>query len=261
MILVEELLQPIAEGNPAGAYLRYDPVYDAIQEARREEDQLNQGAWQRALKTADFPQVISLSTSVLQKRTKDLQIAAWLTEASLRHNGFAGLTAGLTLLHGLLDKFWDSLYPPIEEDDYGEPDLVWRISPLDWIGQNLEWPVRNSPSNRDGHSWHQYSRSRTIGYEDQVREPSRKRSRDMALNEGQLSPELFDKSFTETPEEFYVELKEHLGASLASLAALHTLCVFRFGGDSPSFWRLQRALQDVRHMAQDLLARKRIERL
>ena len=123
--LVDELLQPIAGANPSGQDLRYDPVYDAIKEARREDDDLNQGAWQTERKVADLPKIISLSTDALKKRTKDLQIAAWLTDALLRKEGFPGLAMGLKVCHGLLDKFWDTLYPPIEEDD-----LELRAAPL-----------------------------------------------------------------------------------------------------------------------------------
>ena len=233
MILVEELLQPITEGNPSGAYLRSDPVYGAIKEARREEESLNQGAWQRELKTADFPQVIALSTNALQKRTKDLQIAAWLTEALLRQEGFAGLAAGLNLLYGLLARFWESVYPPIEEDDYGEPDLEWRVSPLDWVGLALAAEVRSTPLNQAGHSWHYFIQA--------------------------TPPEAFNRSFHETPMAFYLELEQQLDASLTNLAALTGLCDEKFGYDSPSFGRLQSALETVGQATQDLLAKKRTE--
>ena len=43
----EALLKPIAADKPAGESLRYDGVYDAIQDARREEDALPMGDWER----------------------------------------------------------------------------------------------------------------------------------------------------------------------------------------------------------------------
>src|SRR5437762_3518221 len=114
MTLPEELLQPIDQDRPSGVYLRYDPVYDEIREARREDDVQARGVWGRELKAANPSRVISLSTSLLKHRTKDLQVAVWLTEALLRRDGFAGLAAGLQLLHELLDRFWDTLYPEID---------------------------------------------------------------------------------------------------------------------------------------------------
>ena len=252
MIVVDELLQPIAEGNPSGADLRYDPVYDAIKEARREDDLLNQGAWQKERKVADYILVASLCTNALKKKSKDLQITAWLTDALLRREAFPGLVAGLQLFHGLIDKFWDTLYPEIDDGD-----LELRAAPLEWIGLKLEEPARNTALNREGHGWYQYSQSRTVGYEDQVKAPDQKKKRDKAIAEGKLPPELFDKSFTETPKAFYVELEKQLDASLASLKALGAICDEKFADASPSFGKLKTALEEIRHVTHGLLTKKR----
>ena len=260
MIQVEELLQPIAEDNPSGVDLRHDPVYDAIKEARRSDDELNQGAWQKERKSADYLLVISLSTTALKKKSKDLQIAVWLTDALLRKDGFAGFAGGLQLLHGLLDKFWDTVYPQIEEGD-----VELRTASLKWLGEKITDqvrngdPVRNSRMNVDGHSLNQYNQSRTVGYEDQAKTPEQKKKRDKDLKEGKLPPEVFDKSFTETTKAFYADLEKQLDASLANLSALGTLCDEKFGNgdDSPSFGILRTALEEVRHLAHHLLTEKR----
>lgn len=91
MPLRNDVLQPVAGANPAGASLRYDPVYDKIKEARRQDDDAPQGDWARARKVADWPQVIKLAGDALATKSKDLQLAAWLTEALLRQEGLAGL--------------------------------------------------------------------------------------------------------------------------------------------------------------------------
>ena len=252
MIPVEELLQPISEEKPSGADLRYDPVYDAIKEARRQDDELNQGAWQAERKVADLPLVIKLSTEALKKKTKDLQISAWLTDALLRKEGFSGLAGGLQLFHGLMQKFWDTLYPELEDGD-----LELRAAPLEWIGLKLEDPVRSSPLNREGHGWHQYSQSRALGYEDQAKDNNAKKKREKSIAEGKLPPEVFDKSFTETPKAFYVDLEKQLDASLARLTELTAICDEKFGNDAPSFGKLKTSLEEVRHVARGLLAKKR----
>ena len=76
MIQLDEFLQPIAEASPSGVDLRYDPVYDNIKEARRQDDDLNQGAWQTERKLADYPKVINLAGTALKKKSKDLHLAA-----------------------------------------------------------------------------------------------------------------------------------------------------------------------------------------
>src|SRR5271169_1503907 len=114
MPLREDLLNPIPGENPSGASLRYDPLYDKIKEARREDDDAPQGEWAHERKLADWKQVIKLAGDALATQSKDLQLAAWLTEAALRNEGFPGLLAGLKTLQGLVENFWETLYPEIE---------------------------------------------------------------------------------------------------------------------------------------------------
>src|SRR5713226_5325872 len=110
MTLRDELLNPIAGANPGGIELRYDPLFDKIKEARREDDDVPQGEWTTARKTADWPLVIKLAKDALANKSKDLQIGAWLTEALVRREGFSGLRDGLDLLTGLVDQHWNHLY-------------------------------------------------------------------------------------------------------------------------------------------------------
>src|ERR1700680_261521 len=133
MPLPDDLLNPIEGPNPSGANLRYDPVYDKIKEARREEVQPPPGMGEQDRKVADNVQVIKLTTELLTKKTKDLQIAAWFTEASLKQRGFAGLKDGLGLCCGLVEKFWDTLYPQVEDGD-----VEARGAPLGFVGTKLD---------------------------------------------------------------------------------------------------------------------------
>src|SRR5947209_7521135 len=103
MPLREDLLTPIPGDNPSGAYLRHDTkllIYDQIKEARRQDDELEQGDWQHERKVANFALEGKLAQEALATRTKDLQLAAWLTEALLHSDGFGGLQQGLKLCTG-----------------------------------------------------------------------------------------------------------------------------------------------------------------
>ena len=53
-----------------GESLRYEPVYDKIKEARREDDDAPQGEWQRERKTADWDFVIKLAGDSLASKAK-----------------------------------------------------------------------------------------------------------------------------------------------------------------------------------------------
>lgn len=75
-IEIAELLTPISADAPCGEDMSFDDVFDRVREARRSDDPtLAQGEWQTELKVADWRQVVELTTEVLARRSKDLQMA------------------------------------------------------------------------------------------------------------------------------------------------------------------------------------------
>ena len=130
---VDRLFNPISAEQPAGESLRYEGTYDAIKEARHADDpSLPQGIYERELDTADWEAVERLGMNALETKSKDLQIAAWLLEAWIHQYGLRGGEGGLDLLCGLVEGFWDDLYPPIEEGD-----LDFRLGPIQWMNDSL----------------------------------------------------------------------------------------------------------------------------
>jgi type VI secretion system protein ImpA len=255
MPLREDLLSPIAGENPSGVDVRYDTkllLYDKIKEARREDDGLDQGAWQQERKVADVPLVLKLTQEALATKTKDLQLAAWLSEALLRTEGFAGLRQGITLCQGLVANFWDTLYPPIEDGD-----LELRAAPLDWLGGALDLPLKTVPLVRAGYGFLKYKESRVVGYEAQATGDKEKKVRADRIAEGKLTPEDFDRAFVETPKAFYVQTEKDLDACLAALKSLDEACDEKFGNAGPSFGKLKTGLEEIRHTIHSLLQKKR----
>lgn len=255
MPLQENLLNPIAGENPSGVDVRYDNrllVYDKIKEARREDDNLAQGAWEHERKTADYALVRKLAQEALATQTKDLQLAVWLTEAALRTDGFAGLLHGLALCRGLVDRFWDSLYPPLED---GDAEL--RAAPLEWLGTGLEIPLKSSPLVRSGYNFLKLKESKVVGYEDQAKTDKDKKMRAKMLAEGKLAPEEFDKAFVETPKAFYLQAEKDLDSCIEAHKSLDDLCAVKFGASAPSLGKLKIALEEVRHAVHNFLQKKR----
>ena len=252
MPLPDNLLNPIPGENPSGEDLRYTPIYDQIKEARREEEEDERPEWKREIKKADYPLVVKLASEAIASKSKDLQIAAWLTDALLRTEGFAGLQQGLELLQGLVGTFWETLYPQLEDGD-GE----LRAAPLEWVGSNLGIPLRMAPLNKAKHSWLDYTESRKIPYEEQADTDAKKEARAKALQDGRIPPEDFDKSFTETPKAFYRSAETTLDSCTATLQALDILCEEKFGRAAPSFRELRKELEIIRHTVHLLLQKKR----
>ena len=152
---IEAILTPVRGDNPAGEDLRYSQVYEDIKEARRADDTLDRGEWQREIKTSDWNKEVDLAVEALTEKTKDLQIAAWLIEGLILTEGFEGLAAGLKILIGLLEKFWDDAYPPIEGGH-----LDYRAAPFQFVNEKLSPSVRLIPltekGKTPGYSWLQW---------------------------------------------------------------------------------------------------------
>jgi type VI secretion system protein ImpA len=252
MALREDLYAPIAGGQPGGRDLRYTPIYDKVKQARQQDDNLDQGAWKHERKIADYALVVTLTQEAIATQSKDLQLAAWLTEALLKRDGYGGLVEGLDCCRELIARFWEHLYPEIDDGD-----LEFRAGPLNWIGSCLEIPLKATPLNRAGHSWYQHRDSRVVGYEDKAKDPNQKKARDKALKEGKLAPEDFDAAFADTPKSFYVQSEMNLVRAAAVIEQLNQLCMEKFADQSPSFGRLSSALEEVRHTVRQLLDKKR----
>ncbi len=181
----EDLLQPIPGDNPSGANLYYSPLFDKVKEARRQESAGPMGAWEREVKTADYLLVIKLCEEALAKQTKDLWLAAWLTDALIARDKFAGLQDGIDLLRALIENFWDTLYPELEDGD-----AEFRAAPIEWLGNYLEPDKGSSPAlalqfvglNSQGMNFAQYKEAQAHrlrrGGKSQRRAPQGARRRD-----------------------------------------------------------------------------------
>jgi type VI secretion system protein ImpA len=137
---IGELLHPISANSPSGEYLLYENIYDLVKEARRQEDDLSQGEWQREIKKADWKMVQQLCFQTLAKQSKDLQLAAWWMEAKIHLEDFQGLIQGLTLINQLCERFWQTLWPQPEAGDWEN-----RIAPLIWINEKIPFCIGTLP--------------------------------------------------------------------------------------------------------------------
>jgi len=224
MPLRDELLAPIPGANPGGVELRYDPLFDKIKEARREDEDIPQGDWQTARKTADWGQVVRLTKDALTTKSKDLQLAVWLAEAMLRREGFAGFRGALDMIVGLLDQHWDHLYPEIEDGD-----VEMRAAPLEWLGIKLELPVKRVALNRAGQSWLQHQEARTVPTEaDASGDFTKAETRQALVTEGKTTPEDIERGFQSTPKAWLKALVAEIDGTLEALQNLDDISQERF---------------------------------
>ena len=251
---IDALLAPVGGDKPAGESLRYAGAYDAIQEARRADDpNLPQGDWKREIKTADWRQVIALSRDALSSKTKDLQIAAWMAEALVRQNGFAGARDALRLLSGLQERFWDGLFPEIEDGD-----LEYRAGALEWLNDKLPVAVREIPLTRPTATGESYSLVRwreSRAVDDLGRK--NQQALEAAVAEGKITGEAWDKAVALGGRAFYESLFEDLSQACEEYRKLAALVDEKFGSQAPSLSAVGAALDDCRGLIEGIVAKKR----
>ena len=252
MPLRDDLLNPIPGENPSGDSLRYAPVFDKIKEARRADDDAPQGEWNFERKTADYPLVIKLAGEALATKSKDLQVAAWLTEAILRKEGFAGLKAGLEMIKRLVENFWDTLYPELDDGD-----AEMRAAPLEWLGTRMDSALRSVALTGKGANWFQFKESRTVGYEATADTEAKVAARSAAIAEGKTTGEAWDGAVAATPKVFYAEMEETLDGILKVIESLSAVGEEKFGDVAPSFGPMRTTVEEIRHTVHGLLQKKR----
>lgn len=246
------LLEPIPGKNPCGEALRYTEVYDHIKEARREEDEkLPQGIWRFEIKKADWEQVERLCQEALKNRSKDLQIAAWLTEAWLHLEGIGGLARGLELILGLTRNFWDEIHPQMDEGGY-----ELRIIPYEWINTRLSEDSQciliSSSSDRTALSY------RLIDFSDANRlELSAKRnpSQGSAQPSETKQPSLakISLSIDQTPTAFYRYMDESCALALKLMVELEEELRLHLTAEAPTFYRLREKVEAAQRFAAHVL--------
>lgn len=238
---VSALLNPISNEWPAGEDLTFSSLFDEIREARRADDVgLTQGLWETEIKGADWNRVRSLCESALATRTKDLQLAAWYTEAMVYLEGFAGLAIGLELFHGLITNYWGNCYPGIDGDDLDE-----RAGKIGCLNTQLPLAVKKIPvtdRKNFSYSWLHWQESRwveNLGHKDAEAKAS-------AILDGKLSGDLFDKAARQSEDFFCDGLTRDAQNAAALLEALILAVDSAFGHDAPSLIDLRQALHDCK---------------
>lgn len=148
---LEAILAPLPGDHPTGIDLRQDyaptSVYfrlrDARAEARDAERQAESQGGDEGLPALWRP-VATLAAVALKETAKDLEVATWLTEALVRISGLAGLQAGATIIAGLVERYWDDIFPLPDED--GMETRIAAVAGLSGQGFDgtLMQPLRKS---------------------------------------------------------------------------------------------------------------------
>jgi type VI secretion system protein ImpA len=125
------LTAPISEAAPSGVPLPFE-VRETLTKGRVEENpddfKPDDPMRPKTFKKAEWTAIAKLTQATLAKTSKDLLVAARLTEALVKLHGFAGLRDSLHLMRLMIEQCWDRLHPVIEDGD-----LDVRAGPFNWL--------------------------------------------------------------------------------------------------------------------------------
>jgi type VI secretion system protein ImpA len=244
------LLAPVPGDAPAGADLRADSspqsLYFRLRDARAEAR-----AAERAMEADDSasaapPQwrtIRDLAIEAITGYSKDLEIAAWLTEALVRGDGLVGFTAGACLMNGLVEAFWDDLFPLPDEDG-----MATRVGPVAGLnGQSgdgtLSQPLRRLAlfTRSDGaplQMW-QFEQSSDLAA---ISDPERRQQRIAA---GVVPFDTVENEAHAAGAAHWTRLRDQANAAAAAWRALSDALDSRAGADAPPTSRVREILEKI----------------
>ena len=127
---IESLLSPISEALPSGDDLEYDAAYTALEAAARPKEEQQFGDTVIPFVEPEWRTLIGSATELL-KRSKDMRVAVLTLRAATRTQGIGGFSLGLTLLIGLMERFWDTIHPQLDAEDDNDPTMRMNaLAPL-----------------------------------------------------------------------------------------------------------------------------------
>ncbi|WP_458096292.1 type VI secretion system protein TssA [Roseomonas sp. WA12] len=247
---LDAVLAPVSEEAPAGTDLREDysasSVYFQLRDARAEARDVERQAEAAEGDEATAPQwrtVQSLALRALTTGAKDLEVAAWLTEALVRTAGLRGLSTGAAVIAGLVEGYWDDLFPMPDEDG-----IETRVSPVAGLaGQGVDGtlmqPLRktvlfNRPDGSPFGLWRYVSTVELSG----ITDPERRAAR---LEAGVLPFEEVEKEARMAGPRHWSGLRSEVTGALESWSEMGSAVDAKAGADSPSTSRVRELLNQL----------------
>lgn len=216
------LLQPVSSDSPGGPNLEYSPLYLEASRAIEGCPDAQYGSLHVAAVEPDWKRV-KAATLELLAQTRDLRLALWLTRSLVALHGAAGVADGCALIEGWLTRYWDHVYPQLDEGegegegDDGDPTarlnaLLALSDPTGLVRELGSAPLIGSP----GHGG--------LSLRDIDQAEGEARSGAAAL-----APGAIDAAFADASLDVVIDLDEALIRALQSLRRIDALLTERLG--------------------------------
>jgi len=244
---LEQLLSPISAEQPSGVDARtndvasglYYEIRDARSNARAIERNSLPGDHNDEHPEKEFWKLIlDKGPEFLINQSKDLEVAAWLTEALTREHGFAGLRDGISLMNGLVKNFWGGLYPMPDED--GISTRVAVLAGLNGSGSSvgtLIAPINITPLTKDS-KYSVWSYGQALDLEKTTDVATKKKK----MEAGAVTLDTIKSSVKPSESDFYVQLQDDLQTTVAQFKELESQLTTLCGDDCPPLSKISKAI-------------------
>jgi len=248
---LEDLLREISPDAPSGENLEYDPDF-----MRLERDLEGTPAVEvdnkvvQESKEPDWQQIRELALQLLN-RSHDLRPAVALTRALLHTRGFMGLGDALSLIHQLVEGYWDTVHPQLDPEDN---DPTERVNVLETLA---DWHMFIAPLMKLN-----LCSSRAVGNVNfrQCRIVLGKTA-DLTVTEEEVksvpTQAAIDGAFAECAIEELEAKLQSLGTSLDALRGVRSTFEEKVGGgSSPDLSKFEQVLAEIHFFLKEQLSRR-----
>lgn len=260
VIDIDSLLMPVTDEAPAGTDPRADSSSTSLYYRTKDARNAARSAERSSVEVGGTPPeewqaVAETAMEILTSQGKDLEIAAWMTEALLRIEGFHGLRDGLKVITGIVRNFWEPCFPELDEDGVeGKVSAVAGLNGSGAVGTLIQ-PIRLialTQGSQASYSLWNYEQATDL---EKVTDNNRRQER---IDNGAVTMEQFLRSVAETPTLTFNDTITSIEETQQALAEMSAAFDAVAGSDAPptSAIRdlLEEILRSIRHFASDKLA-------
>jgi type VI secretion system protein ImpA len=249
---VDKLLAAVSADSPAGQDLSYDGSYMALFNSAQGTPEQQVGETIVAAVDPNWRELRDGCVEILGK-SKDLRVGVLAAVVALKVDGFPGLESGLALLRGMLDRYWDNLFPRLDPDDNNDPlervnILAAMAAPPETFGDplKLQKRVREAPLSASA----QLGR---FGLRD-IQAATGEASTDS--NSPRVEMSVIDGSFDDTSVETLKATADAIDRAIEHAKQIDAILDQKVGSAAPDLTGLHTCLKEVRTCLQRFLARR-----
>jgi type VI secretion system protein ImpA len=238
-VIDERVLAPIGPGRAAGEDLSASGDWVAIRKSRPNPyDTQDKKGWERADSSkADWSALQQLTETALCTKTKDLRLAWFLAEASIKLHGFTGVRDGVWAIRNLVTQFWDSgLYPLMEDGDASS-----RAGSLGALNTQLAEALREIPITLRSASGKNFSLNH---------------QKESLRQGGSVSASEFEAAVAAGSLEQYQELSTTIAEARKEFDEFEAIALERLGQDGISLEEAKEAFAECRQSVDSIVRKK-----